>query len=70
MLQFGDKDTVKIRVRHSQVQGVVSSVYFDKIDEIDGTVKYNITPNNGTTHLNVSEFELVKSARDDLSRAK
>ena len=58
---------MKRRVRYSQVQGVVTSVYFD---EIDGTVKYNITPNNGTTHLNVSEFELVKSARDDLSRAK
>ena len=67
MLQFGDKVTIKRRVRNSQVKGVVTSVYFD---EIDGAVKYDIAPTNGATHLKDSEFKLVKSAGDDFSRAK
>ena len=67
VLKFGDKVTMKRRVRHSQVKGVVNSLYFD---EIDGIVKYDVTPNNGATYLEVSEFELVKSTRDDFSRAK
>ena len=67
MLLFGDKVTMKRRVRHSQVQGVVTSVC---LNEIDGTVQYDIAPNNGATHLNISEFELVKSAGDDLTRVQ
>ena len=67
VLLFGDKVTMKRRVRHSQVQGVVTCVYFN---EVDGTVQYDITPSNGANHLNVSEFELVKSAGGDLTRVQ
>ena len=48
ILVFGDKVTMKRRVGCSQVKGFITGVYVHKLD---GTMKYDVTPNEGACHL-------------------
>ena len=59
VLNFGDRVTMKRRVVHYQVKGVVTGVH---VNVFDGTIKYDVTPDQGQPHHGISKFELVKSS--------
>ena len=59
ILNFGAMVTMNRRVGRHQVKGVLTGVH---VNELDGTVKYDVAPSRGVVHTGISEFDLVKSA--------
>ena len=57
---------MKRRVRRSNMKGVITAVH---LNNCNGTVSYDITPSQGVPHIDVSEFDIVKSASATLRRA-
>ena len=58
ILNFGAMVTMNRRVGRHQVKGVLGV----HVNELDGTVKYDVAPSQGAVHTGISEFDLVKSA--------
>ena len=59
ILNFGSMVTMDIRVGCHQENGVLMRV---RVNELNGTVKYDVEPIQGAAHAGILEFDLAKSA--------